>query len=89
MDGHCPYIISSHLVTWYQRFVSLSPNRAELWGVQYMSMKLVTCSAVGLACKAFVNSGLCNVTVNRLSVLVDALRNVQLSTGPGILTGEL
>lgn len=42
-------------------------------------------SAVGLTCKAFLNSGLCSITVSNLPTLLDALRSER--TGQGLVTG--
>ncbi|KAF8558976.1 acyltransferase-domain-containing protein [Imleria badia] len=43
-------------------------------------------SAVGLTCKAFLNSGLCSITVNNLPILSDALRSDRRHTGQGLVT---
>jgi hypothetical protein len=44
-------------------------------------------SAVGLACKAFLNSGLCSITVSNLPVLLDALSSERKYGGQGLITG--
>lgn len=45
-------------------------------------------SAVGLTCKAFLNSGLCSITVNNLPILLDALRcDSRRHSGQGLVTG--
>ncbi|KAF8138153.1 acyltransferase-domain-containing protein [Boletus edulis] len=43
-------------------------------------------SAVGLTCKAFLNSGLCSITVTNLPILLDALRGDRRSSGQGLVT---
>ncbi|KAG9317176.1 acyltransferase-domain-containing protein [Chiua virens] len=43
-------------------------------------------SAVGLTCKAFLNSGLCSITVTNLPILLDALRNEGRRSGQGLIT---
>ncbi|KAH7931351.1 hypothetical protein BV22DRAFT_11832 [Leucogyrophana mollusca] len=42
--------------------------------------------ATGLTCKAFLNSGLCSLSVSNLSVLLDALKSEQRSNGRGVVT---
>ncbi|KAI9574989.1 acyltransferase-domain-containing protein [Boletus coccyginus] len=44
-------------------------------------------SAVGLTCKAFLNSGLCSITVSNLPILLDALRSDRRHGGQGLVTG--
>ncbi|KAG8218352.1 acyltransferase-domain-containing protein, partial [Butyriboletus roseoflavus] len=43
-------------------------------------------SAVGLACKAFLNSGLCSITVSGLPILLDALKRERRNSGQGLIT---
>ncbi|KAG2043201.1 acyltransferase-domain-containing protein [Suillus americanus] len=38
-------------------------------------LSTATITATGLLCKAFLNSGLCSITVSNLHILLDALRN--------------
>ncbi|OAX43055.1 hypothetical protein K503DRAFT_732265 [Rhizopogon vinicolor AM-OR11-026] len=53
--------------------------------VQLLSTATVT--ATGLICKAFLNSGLCSVTVSNLHVLLEALRNDERRRcGQGVVT---
>ena len=47
----------------------------------------VTVTAVGVTCKAFINLGFCSMTVNGLSVLLDALHSTERKNGRGIITG--
>ncbi|KAF9482019.1 hypothetical protein BDN70DRAFT_854183 [Pholiota conissans] len=49
-------------------------------------LSAVTVSAVGLTCKAFLNSGLCSVEVNGLHTLRNALESPKRSAGQGIIT---
>ncbi|KAF8974690.1 acyltransferase-domain-containing protein [Flammula alnicola] len=49
-------------------------------------LSTATISAVGLLCKAFLNSGLCSVEVNGLQTLRNALENSKRNTGQGIVT---
>ncbi|KAH7888044.1 acyltransferase-domain-containing protein [Phlebopus sp. FC_14] len=51
---------------------------------QLLSTAVVT--AVGLTCKAFLNSGVCSITVSNLPVLLDALRSDQRCSGQGVVT---
>ncbi|KIM67796.1 hypothetical protein SCLCIDRAFT_106811 [Scleroderma citrinum Foug A] len=45
-------------------------------------------AATGLTCKAFLNSGLCSITVSNLSVLLDALQcKARRKLGQGVVTG--
>ena len=50
-------------------------------------LSTATVSAVGLICKAFLNSGLCAVQVNGLQILKDALENPKQSPDQGVITG--
>ncbi|KAH7914376.1 acyltransferase-domain-containing protein [Hygrophoropsis aurantiaca] len=43
-------------------------------------------AATGATCKAFLNSGLCSITVTNLSVLLDALNSNQRPKGQGVIT---
>lgn len=43
-------------------------------------------AATGLTCKAFLNSGLCSVTISNLAVLLDALQNQSRRKGQGLIT---
>ncbi|KAF5393658.1 hypothetical protein D9757_000297 [Collybiopsis confluens] len=49
-------------------------------------MSAVTVSAIGLTCKAFLNSGLCKISVNGLHNLVQALEGDERNHGRGIVT---
>lgn len=51
-------------------------------------LSTTTVAAVGLTCKAFLNSPFCSVTVNGLPTLLDALNGEQRQKGRGIVTGE-
>ncbi|KAF9246916.1 acyltransferase-domain-containing protein [Melanogaster broomeanus] len=51
---------------------------------QLLSSAVIT--ATGLTCKAFLNSGLCSITVSNLSVLLHALRSEQRRSGQGVVT---
>ncbi|KIK65594.1 hypothetical protein GYMLUDRAFT_158981 [Collybiopsis luxurians FD-317 M1] len=54
-----------------------------------MSLKsAVTVSAIGLTCKAFLNSGLCQISVNGLQNLVQALEADERNHGRGIVTAS-
>lgn len=43
-------------------------------------------AATGLTCKAFLNSGLCSITISNLAVLLDALQNQSRRKGQGLIT---
>ncbi|KAG2071977.1 acyltransferase-domain-containing protein [Suillus decipiens] len=50
-------------------------------------LSTVTITATGLLCKAFLNSGLCSITVSNLHILLDALRNDERRRrGQGVVT---
>ncbi|KAJ8588783.1 hypothetical protein M405DRAFT_792596 [Rhizopogon salebrosus TDB-379] len=50
-------------------------------------LSTATVTATGLFCKAFLNSGLCSVTVNNLCILLDAIRNDERRRrGQGVVT---
>ena len=51
-------------------------------------MSPIVLSAVGLTCKAFLNSGLATITVNGLPILMDALHDDKRNNGHGIVTGK-
>ncbi|KII95921.1 hypothetical protein PLICRDRAFT_694037 [Plicaturopsis crispa FD-325 SS-3] len=44
-------------------------------------LPIATATTIGLTCKAFLNSGLCSVTVNGLSTLLDALNSDERNRG--------
>lgn len=50
-------------------------------------LSTATVSAVGLICKAFLNSGLCTVQVSGLQTLKAALENPKRNSGQGVITG--
>jgi hypothetical protein len=51
-------------------------------------LSTATITATGLLCKAFLNSGLCSITVSNLHILLDALRNDERRRhGQGVVTG--
>lgn len=50
-------------------------------------LSTATITATGLLCKAFLNSGLCSITVSNLHILLDALRNDERRRhGQGVVT---
>lgn len=50
-------------------------------------LSTATITATGLLCKAFLNSGLCSITVSNLHILLDALRNNKRRRhGQGVVT---
>ncbi|KAG1874781.1 acyltransferase-domain-containing protein [Suillus subalutaceus] len=50
-------------------------------------LSTATITATGLLCKAFLNSGLCSITVSNLHILLDALRNDERRrNGQGVVT---
>lgn len=53
-------------------------------------LSALTIASVGLACKAFLNLGLCSsVRVNGLEILKEVLENEdEASTGRGLITGK-
>ncbi|KAG1715962.1 hypothetical protein ID866_1186 [Astraeus odoratus] len=52
---------------------------------QLLSTAVIT--ATGLTCKAFLNSGLCSITISNLSVLLDALQcETRRHRGQGVVT---
>jgi monolysocardiolipin acyltransferase len=50
-------------------------------------LSTATISAVGLICKAFLNSGLCTVQVKGLQTLKAALENPKQNADQGVITG--
>ncbi|KAG1792448.1 uncharacterized protein HD556DRAFT_1379608 [Suillus plorans] len=51
-------------------------------------LSTATITATGLLCKAFLNSGLCSITVSNLHILLNALRNDERRRhGQGVVTG--
>jgi hypothetical protein len=51
-------------------------------------LSAATVAAVGLTCKAYLNSGLCSISVRGLPYLLDALESTERQSGQGVLTGE-
>ena len=51
-------------------------------------LSAATVTAVGLTCKAYLNSGLCSITVRGLPHLLDALKSSERKYGQGVVTGE-
>ncbi|KAI6035522.1 acyltransferase-domain-containing protein [Pisolithus orientalis] len=51
---------------------------------QLLSTAVIT--ATGLTCKAFLNSGLCSITISNLPVLLDALQDQSRRKGQGLIT---
>ncbi|KAF9224305.1 hypothetical protein BS17DRAFT_779613 [Gyrodon lividus] len=51
---------------------------------QLLSSAVIT--ATGLTCKAFLNSGLCSITVGNLPILLDALKSEHKRNGQGVVT---
>ncbi|EGO27255.1 hypothetical protein SERLADRAFT_366794 [Serpula lacrymans var. lacrymans S7.9] len=49
-------------------------------------LSTTTVAAIGLTCKAFLNSGFCTITVNNLTGLLDALNNKHRNEGQGVVT---
>ncbi|KAH0839631.1 hypothetical protein J3R83DRAFT_547 [Lanmaoa asiatica] len=56
------------------------------WDINYCLLSSAVISAVGLTCKAFLNSGLCSITVSNLPILLDALRRERRHSGQGLIT---
>ena len=54
----------------------------------YFVLSTAVVSTVGLVSKAFLNSGLCSLSVSGLHHLQDALSNPRRNAGQGIITGE-
>jgi len=51
-------------------------------------LSAATLTAVGLTCKAYLNSGLCSISVRGLPYLLDALNSSERKHGQGVVTGE-
>jgi monolysocardiolipin acyltransferase len=51
-------------------------------------LSAATVAAIGLTCKAYLNSGLCSISVRGLPYLLDALKSPERQSGQGVLTGE-
>ena len=51
-------------------------------------LSAATLTAVGLTCKAYLNSGLCSISVRGLPYLLDALNSRERNHGQGVVTGE-
>lgn len=52
-------------------------------------LSTATVATIGLTCKAFLNLGLCELTVNNHHILLDALKDEEKrKEGTGIVTGK-
>jgi len=68
--------------------IDAKPNSQPLLVSMTRLLSPVTVAATGLLCKAFLNSGLCSITVNNLHILLDAIRDDERRRrGQGVVTG--
>ena len=58
----------------------------EKW--QQPILSAATLTAIRLTCKAYLNSGLCSISVRGLPYLLDALNSSERKHGQGVVTGE-
>ena len=52
------------------------------------ALSAATLTVVGLTCKAYLNSGLCSISIRGLPYLLDALNSSERKHGQSVVTGE-